>query len=111
MSQGLNLSVRMDTYSALAEQALALFKSSRRAFYLIGFSVECDRVAVDKFSTFSRFRLPVDTYKAVIDDLFGLASTRYQPLELKQLVELNRVRVNCYDATRFGSHWALGNTA
>ena len=66
---------------------------------------------MDKFSAFSCFRLPVDAYEAVIDDLFGLASARYQPLELKQLVELNRVLVNCYDAVRLGSHWALGNTA
>tara|TARA_Y100000814_G_scaffold287685_1_gene258130 strand:- start:2808 stop:2969 length:162 start_codon:yes stop_codon:yes gene_type:complete len=53
---------------------------------MIGFLVEFDRVAVDKFSAFSRFRLPVDAYKAVIYDLLSLASTRNQSLELKQLV-------------------------
>ena len=58
---------------------------------MIGFSVESDRVAVDKFSAFSCFRLPIDAYEAVIDDLFGLASAAYQPLELKHLVELNRI--------------------
>ena len=72
--------------SALAEQALGLFPSSCRAFHMIGFLVEFDRVAVDKFSAFSRFRLPVDAYKAVIYDLLSLASTRNQSLELKQLV-------------------------